>query len=147
MRGGYSPYIFHAGGAKSLAPSDNWQSFTPTFNNSPSATYTGFKWKRDGCDLLVRGRVDYTGTGAAATYQLNLSSIDSNITGVAEVHVGVAGGYGFGSDVNFTVFRLSANTTGIYISPNGGSSAMLGSGISSGEDLYFNARVEIVEWS
>jgi len=124
-----------------------WESFTPTFNNSPTATYTGFKWKREGSDLLVRGRVDYTATdGAAGTYQLNISSINPNITPTGDIHAGAAGGYNFASDSGFSLFRLSSNSTGIYVSANGGSSAILGSGISSGEDLYFNARVEITEW-
>ena len=68
MRGGYSPIIFDSGGSKSIAPLDQWQSWTPTIANMGTVTLDHARWKKVGQEIEIEGKftTGTIGTGAGS---------------------------------------------------------------------------------
>jgi len=104
MRGSYSPIIYADGGSKSIAPSDQWQAYTPSFTGFGTVTSINMFWMKQGPNMLIKG--DFTlGTVTAVEAQVTLPNshtVNNTILGT----VGIIGGFITASAFDLALFAL-----------------------------------------
>jgi len=130
----------------------NWVAYTPTTNGLGTVSSVQFEWRRDGSDVLIRGKL-VAGTVTAAEAQIGLPSVTSADTSIIP-SIQVAGNAANNATAAQTFLTLIEPSV-TYITfglANGGASGGLtkrnGNTLLNSSDTFsVNARVPVAGWS
>lgn len=135
-----------------LSADSDWQSYTPTFTGLGTVTNISFEYRKDGSDILIRGKAT-VGTPTATEMRISLPTGLLSKSTIATIEVaGILGRggatanfYGYyvtrEPNVNYMTFSTQTSAQNIFSKQNG-------NGIfSAGEVLGVEARIPIQGWS
>ncbi|MBD80950.1 MAG: hypothetical protein CL840_18680 [Crocinitomicaceae bacterium] len=130
----------------------DWTSYSPTFIGFGTVTIDTFYWRRDGSDLLIRGKFKKGGSGSAVEASVSLPSgltISSDLASVE--NAGTAAWTGGATSTSYTVliepgdqsfgFGYSTNSSGALVKTNGNVI------FSNSSTQVLNARIPIQGWT
>ncbi|UTW61481.1 hypothetical protein KFE98_15900 [bacterium SCSIO 12741] len=139
------------GGSSSSTVSTNWVEYTPVYTGFGTVTADTFYWRREGPDVLIRGKFT-KGTGTSVEAQISLPSglTISNDVSVSEI-AGTAAWAGGATTTYYTILVDPGETHFAFGYSNNSSGALAktdGSIIfSSSSTQAVSARIPILGWS
>lgn len=125
--------------------------YTPTVSNTTNVNVRTAYWRRVGDSLEVRGYIGWNGTGAGAAFTVSLPSglsIDTNKTSsiVTETSLGYL--QFKDSGVSYRVGNVVYDsTTAVKFVLDSATDALLGTGFTTSDSLFFTFTVPIAGWS